>query len=133
MDASLHFAAHPCAARLRIEGEVNAASREQLEWALLDLEQLGCATLRLDLGGVTRIEPECLRLLDATRARAVARGVDVRLTAVSPSFASLAAGRGHHELAALADRCRAVPRPDAARRADHASPGAVVDERPATG
>jgi anti-anti-sigma factor len=59
---------------LRMEGEFDLATREQLMWRLQDAESLGCNVVEIDASRVTHIDVGSLRVLAQAHARLVENG-----------------------------------------------------------
>lgn len=100
MDATFRFSYVPPVAKLTIEGELDARAAAQLQWRLRDLEQVAHDVARIDAGRVNYIDDECLRLIDETRQRLVARGVDFRVETASLCFGLVSGLGGYSALAA---------------------------------
>lgn len=119
MGTAFRFSCAPPDSWLRIEGELDVSSRGPLAWRLFDVEQLDCSVLQVDVSAVTHIDTCCMRLINDSRERMVARGGRFELVAASPSFALMARLAGFTTLAkqaelsqvtsAQAPRLRAVP------------------------
>lgn len=108
MTATFTLSSAPTDASLRIDGELDALSRGQLAWRLLDLEQLGCPSVHLHLGGVTHVDSSSMRLIDSTRERLIARGAEFYISSASLCFALMTRVGGYAELAELAERLRPI-------------------------
>lgn len=109
MDATFRFSHLPPMAKLTIDGELDPRGRAQLVWRLRDLEGVECDAVRLDVGRLNYIDHECMGLIDETRRRLVARGVDFQVGAASLCFALVSGLGGYAELATLAEQAREVP------------------------
>lgn len=106
MEAAFRFTYLPPVAKLTIEGELDVASQAQLRWRLRDLEQVAHDIARLDVGRVNYIDPACVRLIDETRQRLLARGVELEIEAASLCFTLVSGLGGFPALASRAARAR---------------------------
>jgi hypothetical protein len=106
MDATFRFSHLPPTAKLTIDGELDLRSQPQLAWRLRDLESVACDVVRLDVGRVNYIDHDALRLIDETRRRLVARGVEFEVVAASLCFTLVSGLGGYRALASLAERAR---------------------------
>jgi anti-anti-sigma factor len=99
MTAIFRISSAPPAAWLRIEGELDVVSHAPLAWRLLDLEQLECTHVILDVGDVTHVDRSSLRLIDDARRRLLARGASFEISSASLGFALMARLGGYGPLA----------------------------------
>jgi ABC-type transporter Mla MlaB component len=87
---------------LRMEGEFDLATREQLMWRLQDAESLGCNVVEIDASRVTHIDVGSLRVLAQAHAR---RAVAHLLAGAAPRGLRVVrpgGGRGDRQPAAAA-------------------------------
>ena len=72
--AGFHFTCDPPLGRLRVSGELDLATREQLRDVLVCLALAGCRRVEIDLGAVTFIDAGTLGLLADEQRRLAGRG-----------------------------------------------------------
>jgi len=76
----------PPAARVRIAGDLDLASGEELEDVLGSLEEVGCTQVELDLDALTFIDLPVLDLLRHKQQRLRGSGGNLRVVAASRRF-----------------------------------------------
>lgn len=91
------FAA-PRRARLRVEGELDLATHDELRHRLRALCRRPCRVLELDVAEVSFVDAGCLRALDEARQVLAARGGRLEVVAASHCFALVSHLAGYDAL-----------------------------------
>jgi anti-anti-sigma factor len=91
MRASFQFTCDPPVARLRISGELDLSTSDDLEDALEGLETAGCTLIELDLDALTFIDAYSLSLLRQEQRRLRMAGGDLRVVAASTWYTAVCA------------------------------------------
>lgn len=95
-------------ARMRVTGELDAATAPRLRRCLSELAELGVEDVVLDLGAVSFLDGAGLGALVSAKKRLVALGGDVRVVGASPSVRRVLALTGFAGAFGL-DGCHRVP------------------------
>jgi anti-anti-sigma regulatory factor len=100
MHATFTTTYEPPVVTLSIVGELDIASRGRLAWRLIELDDLECTTVRLDVGQLAYIDAQSMRLIDQARERLEADGATLEIIAASLSFGLVSTVGGFTALAA---------------------------------
>ena len=93
MNPTLHLTFAPTTAWLRLEGELDETCRAHLARRVLDLEEFGCSLLHLDVSEVTRVEPDCLPLIQDMWTAMAVRGAGFHVSGSTMTFTLSSAAR----------------------------------------
>src|SRR4051794_28782418 len=109
--AGFHFTCDRPLARLRISGELDLATREQLGDVLVCLALAGCRRVEIDLGAVTYIDAGTLRVLADEQRRLAASGGTLEVVVASAAHVLVCGLAGYPGLAPEARRPVVAARP----------------------
>jgi anti-anti-sigma factor len=109
------FVCRPPAARLRITGELDLATRERLREALRDLRARRCSRVEVDAADVDFVDATSLRVLHEERLRLLDEGGRLDVVAGSPTYLLVSQLAGYDDLRPVAtSRSRLAVVPEAA-------------------
>lgn len=110
MRTSLHLACDPPEAMLRLSGELDLATGDQLRDALASIERQACTHVELDVGAVTFIDASSLRLLVREHRRLARIGGGMTVMSASETYQVVTRLAGYDEIRADEGACSRVPR-----------------------
>ncbi len=109
MRTEFTFSCEPPTARLRVSGELDISSTDQLRDVLACLRLEGCTRLEVDLSGVVFIDAGSLRVLHREQLRLMIAGGDLEVVDASPCYRLVSGLAGYDSLLPVPGGGHVVP------------------------